>query len=259
MSIQNPDDKFTACDGAALPDERLAMTDWRQKTGDDYRRKGLAHRMGFGDRPALLVVDFINGFTDPSTPLGGELSEEVAATKDLLSAFRRLNLPVAYTTIAYEPDLRDAGMWMRKVPALSILKRGTAMVDVDSRIPPAPGEPVIEKKFASAFFGTDLDRRLKGQGVDTVIMTGCTTSGCIRASAIDAIQYGYYCGVVGEAVGDRATGPHESNLFDIDAKYGDVVSGADVLKYLDGLGVTGQLRTDQSDEFQRWWHARAAG
>jgi len=231
------------------------MTDWQQETGTDYRRKGLAHRMGFGTRPALLIVDFINGFTDPATPLGGDLSAEIAVGRRLLKAFRAINMPVAFTTIAYEPDLRDAGMWIRKIPALHILKRGTSMIEVDGRIPPAPGEPVFEKRFASAFFGTRLDDHLRSQGVDTVVMVGCTTSGCIRASAVDAIQYGYHCAVVADAVGDRAAGPHESNLFDIEAKYGDVVSADDILAYLNGLGVTGAIGSETADSFQRWWSA----
>jgi maleamate amidohydrolase len=235
------------------------MNDWQRQTGDDYRRKGLAHRMGCGLRPALLVVDFINGFTDPSSPLGGDLSAEIEATARLASAFRHVHLPVVFTRIAYEPDLRDAGMWIRKVPALHVLKRGTRMIEVDSRIPPAAGETVVDKRFASAFFGTDLDNILSNQGVDTVVMTGCTTSGCIRSSAVDAIQYGYYCAVVREAVGDRAPGPHESNLFDIDAKYGDVVSEHDVVDYLNGLGAVGSIQPDETDAFQRWWRAPAGG
>lgn len=231
------------------------MADWQKQTGEDYRRKGLANRMGFGRSPVLLVVDFINGFTDPATPLGGDLTKEIAQTAGLMKRFRAVHLPVVYTTIVYEPDLRDAGMWIRKVPALRILKRGTGMEDIDRRVAPRPDERVIEKKFASAFFGTALDNHLRSLGVDTIVMTGCTTSGCIRASAIDAIQYGYHCAVVGEAVGDRAAGPHDSNLFDIDAKYGDVVSSADVVAYLNGLGVVGAINGSDRDDFQRWWDA----
>ena len=131
---------------------------------------------------------------------------------------------VVYTTIAYEPDFRDAGLFIKKVPSLSILLKGSPMVEVDRRIAPLPGERVVEKKFASSFFGTDLAGYLKGLGVDTVIMTGCTTSGCVRASAIDSLQYGFLTVVVREGVGDRPEGTHEANLLDIDAKYGDVVS-----------------------------------
>lgn len=232
------------------------MAEWHQKTRDDYRRKGLANRMGFGKRPALLVVDFINGFTDPSTPLGGDFSDEIAATISLLDAFRGDGLPVIYTTIAYEPDLRDAGMWVKKVPSLAILTKGSRMVEVDDRIRPAYAERVIEKKFASAFFGTDLDAHLKGQSVDTVVMAGCTTSGCIRSSAIDAIQSGYFSIVVRDAVGDRAPGPHEANLFDIDAKYGDVVPSSEVLETLQSLSAADGPAANARADFRRWWDAQ---
>lgn len=239
--------------------EATIMDDWRQETRADYRRKGLGDRMGYGHRPVLLVVDFINGFTDPATPLGGDFSAEIAVTNRLLDAFRGDGLPVVYTTIAYEPDLRDAGMWVKKVPSLAILTRGSVMVEIDDRIQPAYGERVVGKKFASAFFGTELDDHLKGLGVDTVIMVGCTTSGCIRSSAIDTIQSGYFSIVVGDAVGDRAPGPHESNLFDIDAKYGDVVSSGDVLDYLRSLRAAGGLAATARADFRGWWDGRADG
>jgi nicotinamidase-related amidase len=230
------------------------MDDSRQETFDDYRRKGFAERSGYGVKPALLVVDFINGFTDPSTPLGGDLSRELAVTGELLAEFRRAGLPVVYTTIAYEPHLRDAGVFIKKVPSLSILVKGSRMVEVDERIRPSHGEAVIEKKFASAFFGTELDSYLKALAVDTVIMTGCTTSGCIRASAIDSMQYGFLTIVVGDAVGDRAQAPHEANLFDIDAKYGDVVPGREALDYVRSLVAAGGLAAKAHDDFQRWWN-----
>ncbi len=235
------------------------MADWHRETREDYRRKGLASRMGYGERPALLVIDFIYGFTDPSTPLGGDFSAEIAVTLRLLEAFRGDGLPIVYTTIAYEPDLRDAGMWVKKVPSLAILTKGSRMVELDDRIRPAHGERVVEKKFASAFFGTDLDAHLKGLGVDTVIMAGCTTSGCIRSSAIDAIQSGYFSIVVRDAVGDRAPGPHESNLFDIDAKYGDVVPSGEVMDYLRSLSAGGGLASKARADFRRWWDGQADG
>lgn len=233
------------------------MDDWQQETRDDYRRKGLAVRAGYGNRPALLIVDFINGFTDPTTPLGGDFSAQISATRALLEEFRRGGLPVLYTTIAYEPDLRDAGMWIKKIPSLEILRKGTRMVEVDDRIRPRYGENVVEKKGASAFFGTDLDAYLRGLGVDTVVITGCTTSGCIRSSAIDALQYNYFTIVVEDAVGDRADGPHAANLFDIDAKYGDVVPGREVLEYVRSLITSGGFATKAQDDFQRWWNQPA--
>jgi maleamate amidohydrolase len=203
------------------------MNDWQNGTRADYERKGFAGRSGYGKSPVLLVVDFINGFTDPSTPLGGNFAWEINATRQLQEAFRRGRLPIIYTTIAYAPDLRDGGS--------------------------APGERVIEKKYASSFFGTDLDLHLRSHGIDTVIMAGCTTSGCIRASAIDSLQYGYHTIVVREAVGDRAAGPHEANLFDIDAKYADVVPLAEALEYLGAFAASGNFAAKAQDDFDRWW------
>jgi maleamate amidohydrolase len=229
------------------------MSDWHHSTRADYERKGFAGRSGYGRSPVLLVVDFINGFTDPTTPLGGDFSSELDATRQLQDAFRRAGLPIAYTTIAYAPDLRDGGIFVKKVPSLAILQKGSPLVEVDERIRPLPGERIVEKKYASAFFGTDLDLDLRSLGVDTVIMTGCTTSGCIRASAIDSLQYGYHTIVVREAVGDRAAGPHEANLFDIDAKYADVVPLADALGYLKSFAARGDFAARAQEDFARWW------
>ena len=233
------------------------MTDWQKKTLAEYQEKGFADRSGFGARPALLIVDFINGFTDPKSPLGGDFTNELAVTQRLQTAFRAANLPIAYTTIAYQPDFRDAGLFIKKVPALSVLVKGSASVEIDKRIRPQFDEYVVEKKFASAFFGTDLDDYLKGLGVDTIVMTGCTTSGCIRASAIDSLQYGYHTIVVSDGVGDRAQGPHEANLFDIDAKYGDVMPADQVLDYLRTLqsdtSASNHATGKGYDDFLSWW------
>ena len=228
--------------------------DWQSATGAEYERKGFSARSGYGTRPALLVVDFINGFTDPGTGLGGDYGAELAVTAKLLDEFRARALPVFFTTVAYEPHLRDGGQFVAKVPALSILVKGSEWVKVDERIRPRPSEPVVLKKYASAFFDTRLDMELRGLGVDTVVIVGCTTSGCIRASAIDSMQNGFRTVVVRNAVGDRAQTPHEVNLFDIDAKYGDVVSSGEVLGYLRGLGERGGLGATADDEFQRWWN-----
>lgn len=229
------------------------MNDWQKGSRADYERKGFAGRSGYGKSPVLLVVDFINGFTDPSTPLGGNFAWEINATRQLQEAFRRGKLPIIYTTIAYAPDLRDGGIFVKKVPSLAILQRGSPLVEVDQRIRPAPGERVIEKKYASSFFGTDLDMHLRSRGIDTIIMAGCTTSGCIRASAIDSLQYGYHTIVVREAVGDRAAGPHEANLFDIDAKYADVVPLAEALEYLGAFAASVEFAAKAQDDFDRWW------
>ena len=234
------------------------MGNWQSAAGAEYERKGFSARSGYGARPALLVVDFINGFTDPDTGLGGDFGAELAVTAKLLAEFRARALPVFFTTVAYEPHLRDAGQFVAKVPALSILVKGSTWVKVDERIRPRPSEQVVVKKYASAFFDTRLEMELQGLGVDTVVMAGCTTSGCIRASAIDSMQHGFHTVVVRDAVGDRAKTPHEVNLFDIDAKYGDVVSSGEVLGYLRGLGESGGLGATAGDEFQRWWNSAPA-
>ena len=231
---------------------------WQSSTSAEYERKGFSARSGYGTRPTLLVVDFINGFTDPGTGLGGDYGAELAVTARLLEEFRSRALPIFFTTVAYEPHLRDGGQFVVKVPALSILVKGSDWVRVDDRIRPHPSEQVVLKKYASAFFDTRLDMELNGLGVDTVVIVGCTTSGCIRASAIDAMQHGFHTVVVRDAVGDRAQTPHEVNLFDIDAKYGDVASSGEVLEYLRGLGRSGGLGATADDEFQRWWNRTPA-
>jgi maleamate amidohydrolase len=149
--------------------------------------------------------------------------------------------------------MHDAGVFAKKVPSLAILQYGSPMIEVDARIKPLAGEKVLTKKYASAFFGTSLDLDLRLLGVDTVILAGCTTSGCIRASAVDSLQYGYQTIVVREAVGDRAPGPHEANLFDIDAKYGDVVELADALDYLRSFTGDVDFAAQAQQDFDRWW------
>ncbi|MEM6661695.1 MAG: isochorismatase family protein [Pseudomonadota bacterium] len=213
------------------------MVDWKEETLASYKSKGFASRSGYGARPGLLIVDFINGFTDPTSPLGGNFDSQLDATNALLSAFRAKSLPIAYTVVEYEHDYSDAGVFIEKVPSLSVLKKGSHMVKVDDRIAPVAGENIVSKRFASSFFGTDLDAWYRENGVDTCVIVGCTTSGCVRASAVDSLQYGYRTVVVRDGCGDRAEGPHEANLFDIDAKYGDVISLDDCLAYVNGLGA----------------------
>jgi maleamate amidohydrolase len=229
------------------------MADWERETRADYKSKGFAVSSGFGKKPALLVVDFIVGFTDPDSPLGGDFSSELAVTAQLQTAFRKSGLPIVYTTVEYKEDLSDGGVFVKKVPSLGILRKGSPNCVVDARIKPLPGEYVVSKNYASAFFGTDLDSYLRARNVDTLVITGATTSGCVRASAVDSLQYAYYTIVVRDGVGDRAIGPHEANLFDIEAKYGDVISGDQVLEYLRGLAHSGFSDTAR-DEFENWWN-----
>jgi nicotinamidase-related amidase len=202
-----------------------------------YRSRGLGERVGFGSRPAVLVVDFQRGLTDPAaSPLGARLDDEIAACRRLLDAARTATLPIHYTTTAYGDAPGDGGPFRRKLPGLGHLREGTPLVDIDPRLARRPTETVWPKRGASAFFGTALAAALTASAVDTLLVAGCTTSGCIRASVVDACQHGFRAIVVREAVGDRAPAPHEANLFDIDAKYGDVVVLREALAYLRGLG-----------------------
>ena len=200
-----------------------------------YERAQLGASVTVGSRPGVLVVDFSCGFTDPACPLGADMTPQVAATKRLLDAARAKALPVIFTTIGFEPSLKDGGLWLQKVPTLGELQLGGRWVAVDPRLEPQEGEPVIVKKGASAFFGTNLVAILNTQGVDTVVLCGATTSGCIRATAIDLLQHGYPAIVPRECVGDRARAPHEANLFDIQAKYADVVSLDEAIGYLESV------------------------
>lgn len=200
-----------------------------------YERAGLGASVRLGSRPAVLVVDFSCGFTDPACPLGSDLTAEVEATKRLLDAARARGLPVIFTTIGFEASLKDGGLWLQKVPTLGDLQLGGRWVEIDPRLEPQDGETVIVKKGASAFFGTNLVAVLNTQRADGVILCGATTSGCIRATAIDLLQYGYPAIVPRECVGDRAEAPHEANLFDIQAKYADVVSLDEALAYVESV------------------------
>ena len=200
-----------------------------------YARARLGESVTLGTQPAVLVVDFSCGFTDPDCTLGADMTAEVEATKRLLDAAREKGLPVIFTTIGFEPSLKDGGLWLQKVPSLADLQLGGRWVDIDPRLEPREDETVIVKKGASAFFGTNLVAVLNTEGVDSVILCGATTSGCIRATAIDLLQNGWPAIVPRECVGDRAQAPHEANLFDINAKYADVVSLEDALAYVESV------------------------
>jgi nicotinamidase-related amidase len=203
------------------------------------RHEGFHGRSGFGRRPALLVVDVNVGFTDPASPLVCELDDVVDAIARLLAEARRAELPVVYTTVSYdEGDRLAAAAFIDKIPALLTLEAGSRWVEIDPRVAPLPGEPVLDKLFASAFFGTALSSLLAAAGCDSVIVTGASTSGCVRATVVDAIQHGYRPLVPREAVGDRNPAAHEASLFDIDAKYGDVVAVDEVVALLEELAGT---------------------
>ena len=200
-----------------------------------YARAGFGASVRRGERPAIVVVDLTHGFTDPSEPTGADLSDVVAATAELIEAARPAGVPVVFTTIAYTPAEADGDgvAWLTKAPGMRALREGSRAVAIDDRLPVDPGDHLITKKGASAFFGTGLAALLAGLRVDTVLICGATTSGCVRATAVDAVQCGFPVLVPRQCVGDRAADPHEANLFDIQAKYGDVIEVADAVGYLE--------------------------
>jgi nicotinamidase-related amidase len=200
-----------------------------------YERARLGGSVTLGERPAVLVVDFSCGFTDPECALGSDLTAEVEATRRILDVARERGLPVVFTTIGFEGNGKDGALWLQKVPTLGDLELGGRWVDIDPRLGRREDETVVVKKGASGFFGTNLGAILVSQRVDTVVLCGATTSGCIRATAIDLLQNGFPTLVPRECVGDRAEAPHEANLFDIQAKYADVVSVAEALDYLESV------------------------
>ncbi|MEV0634737.1 isochorismatase family protein [Streptomyces sp. NPDC050619] len=211
-----------------------------QETERTYQRAGFGASVRRGGRPAVLVVDLTRGFTEAAFPTGADLTDVVEATGELIAAARPAGVPVVFTTIAYTPAeaTGSAVTWLDKVPGMRSMVEGSEGVALDPRLPRTPEDHLIVKKGASAFFGTSLAALLTGAGCDTLLVCGATTSGCVRATAVDAVQCGFPVLVPRECVGDRAQGPHEANLFDIHAKYGDVIVLKDAVSYLDGLRRT---------------------
>lgn len=204
----------------------------------DFQARGFAQRIGFGTRPAVLVVDLIKGFTDPARPLGADLDEQIIATSRVLDSSRGVGVPILYTTTHYHPSLVDAGVWALKSPNLADLSEDGDGHELDPRLGRRADEMIVLKKYASGFFGTDLAARLTSMRVDTVIVTGATTSGCVRATVVDAMQSGFRPMIVMDAVGDRSRSAHEQSLLDMDNKYADVVKLHEALEYLGTVGGT---------------------
>ena len=204
---------------------------------ENYARGGFGKSLAFGRRPALLVIDFVQAYLVPGSPLyaGVEAARDACIT--LLGAARAAVIPVLHTNVAYQPGGRDGGVFFRKVPALACFEAGAhpELARFAPGLEPRAGETVITKQYASAFFGTSLAPTLTALGIDTVLIGGVSTSGCVRASAVDGCQHGFVPVVVRDAVGDRAPGPHEANLFDLQAKYAEVIDLATARRYLAGL------------------------
>ena len=202
-----------------------------------FEQRGFKRRMGYGARPALVVIDMQKGFTNSNEPLGSNLDSQIEATIPLIEVAHERGIPIFFTACVYDdPEMKDAGVWINKIAGLASLRAGTQNVEIDDRLGMRKGDTFLQKKYASCFFGTDLISRLTSQGIDTLILTGCTTSGCVRATAVDSCQSGFRPIVVREAVGDRSAAAHEQSLFDLDAKYADVVPLDDALAYMKSTG-----------------------
>jgi maleamate amidohydrolase len=199
---------------------------------DVYRKQQFGQKTGFGNAPALLVIDFVNGFHDPEMLGGGNIAGAVRGTVPLLDFFRERGLSVIFTRIVYAEDGSDASLWCEKVPRLKELTERAHASQVVDALAPRPGELVIRKTQASAFFGTHLSACLTAKRIDTLVIAGCTTSGCVRASVIDAMSLNYRTVVATDCVGDRALGPHDANLFDMGQKYSDLMTAGEIMSEL---------------------------
>ena len=208
---------------------------------DNYAAGGFALALQPGRRPALLVIDFVQAYLVAGSPLYAGAEPARAAAQTLLEAARRARIPVTHTNVQYQAGGRDGGVFFRKVPALKCFEAGARpdLAAFAAGLEPSAGETVVTKQYASAFFGTSLASTLTALGVDTLLIAGVSTSGCVRASAVDACQHGFIPLVVREAVGDRHPAPHEANLFDLQAKYAEVVGLELALEYLKGIGDGG--------------------
>ena len=192
--------------------------------------------LGFGKKPAVIVIDFVRAYSVEGAPFFGQgVVDAVDASVELLDSARRSHIPVIYTQVVYDPSGVDGGLFFKKVPSLKLFVKGEPLGEIDAKITPHPADLVVTKQYPSCFFGTSLGSTLKTMDIDTIVLIGCSTSGCVRATAVDGIQYGYRVVVPRECVGDRHHGPHDASLFDINAKYGDVVSKSIVIDWFNTL------------------------
>ena len=191
---------------------------------DIYKHQNFGNSLGMGAKIAMLIVDFVNGFDDPDQFGGGNVTEACDNTVPLLAACRNLGMTIAHTRVVLADDGGDDNIMAIKVPALKTLTENAQCSQIVERLTPRPGEIIVRKRLPSAFFGTDLAPNFTMRRIDTVLVTGCTTSGCVRASALDAMCYGFRPIVISDCVGDRALGPHEANLFDLKQKYAEIMT-----------------------------------
>ena len=205
-----------------------------QDLNENYRGV-FAGSLGFGERPALILVDFVQAYFEKSSPLYAGVDDALTSALRIRDTARKAGVPVIYTNVVYQEGGGDGGVFFRKVPALKAFVAGSPLGSWPQGLKPAEDEIVLSKQYPSAFFGTPLADELTKRGIDTLIITGLTTSGCIRATCVDAMSHGFIPIVVADACGDRHQAPHDANLFDMNAKYGDVVNEKTVIDYLKGL------------------------
>lgn len=198
------------------------------EVGDVYARQGFGRTLEIRGRIGLLIVDFVNGFADPDVFGGGNIAAAIRRTEDVLAVARDRGWAVAHSRIVYADDGADETIFSLKVPGMATLREDAWISAIVPSLTPKIGELVVRKTVPSAFFGTGLAPWLTSRGVRTLLVAGCTTSGCVRASVVDAMSHGFRPIVLADCVGDRASGPHEANLFDIAQKYGNVVPAAEV-------------------------------
>ena len=199
---------------------------------EDYQQAGFGGRQNLGERPALLIVDFAMAYLQESSPLYAGVEDTLASCERVLAAARAAEIPVIFTRVEFQPGGADGGVFYRKVAALKCFDRGSPLAELAPSLEVKPEDVVVTKQYPSAFFGTSLASTLTSLGIDTVIVTGLSTSGCVRATALDACSHGYVTVVVRQAVGDRSDSVHEANLFDLNAKYADVLDEERVIGYL---------------------------
>lgn len=197
----------------------------------DYAKAGFGNRIGFGERPVLNIVDLTMAYLDPDSPLYAGVEAELAVTERLVREARKHSIPVVFSRVEYEPGGADGGHFYKKVASLKVFDRGSPLGNFPRTLQPAPDDLIITKQYASNFFGTGLAERLREMDCDTLVITGVTTSGCVRATALDALQNGFVPIVVADACGDRDERVQAANLFDLGAKYADVVTSDEVLAY----------------------------
>jgi maleamate amidohydrolase len=212
--------------------------DMSQDLNDNYRG-AFDGSLGFGSSPALILIDFVEAYFDKSSPLYAGVDDALSSALRIREAARTAGVPVIYTNVVYQKGGLNGGVFYRKVPALEVFEFGNPLGRWPVGLDPADNELVISKQYPSAFFGTSLAATLTASGIDTLIITGLTTSGCIRATCVDTMSYGFIPIVVADACGDRHEAPHAANLFDMNAKYADVVDEATVVSYLRGITDSG--------------------